>query len=91
MDTTEKVLTNLIDSMHKHMATGHGKKKIDASKELQKAATKADTKDEPLTEREETFFDKFLKSSVRPKNKRKVEVAMVRQSPEKFVAAKKRK
>ncbi len=88
MDTTEKVLTNLIDSMHRHIATGHGKKKIDASKELQKAADKADVKD--ATPAEESFFEKFLKSSVQPKNRRKVEVAMIRQSPEKFIAKKRK-
>ena len=57
MDAVEKILTNLIDSMHKHMAKGNGAKKIDVEVEIEKASDSVETKP-----REATAFDKFLQS-----------------------------
>jgi hypothetical protein len=75
MDAVEKVLTNLIDSMHKHIASGFGNKKVNAAKEIKKAAEVEGKEDAKLEPAEESAFDKFLKSSVRPK-KKQTEISM---------------
>lgn len=70
MDTIEKVLNGLIDSMHKHIAKGNGEKKVSVAVELEKAK---EIEDEPKKEekREPSAFDKFLQQARdnRPKPK----------------------
>jgi len=72
MDAIEKVLTNLMESMHKHMAKGHGAKKVEVSAELEKAGEVEEPKVEEKKEvkKELSAFDKFLMDS-RPRNQDK--------------------
>lgn len=54
MDTIEKVLNSLIDSMHKHIAKGNGQKKVNLEKAIEASV------DVAPKARELTEFDKFL-------------------------------
>lgn len=83
MDATEKVLNNLIDSMHKYIAKGHGDKKLNASKELSKAAEVEEVKEKPEQE-EPSLFTKMLQQAKDNKKKsNRVEMTMAIASPKK--------
>lgn len=83
MDSVEKILNSLIDSMHNMMAKGHGDKKVVPKNELQKAADKMDVKvplkseikdkeDDKDFSEGKALFEKFLKGTGKSTEKRAI-------------------